>query len=294
MKYKLTPMAEEDFGYIEKKIQEVIQAADPGQIEKKEEEFVLKIENDAGEIIGGCIARLFCSDGGQMVLDTLWVREQHREQGIGSMLLCEAERIARELGCYISCLYTLDFQARGMYEKHGYAAFAVLEDRPRTHEVYAMSKRLDRVARDYVPKNHCADMPYIIKRGNEKDARMIAAGLKKHDDFFAPSLHGRIPLCRKLVDSRGNLVAGVIAGVDGWDGCYIADIYVEELYQKQGLGSFLLAEVEREAKKQGAYILLTNANDDNVGFFIRNGCSVAGVLKDFPKGHCSYELMKRL
>ena len=71
MKYKLTPMAEEDFGYIEKKIQEVIQAADPGQIEKKEEELVLKIENDAGEIIGGCIARLFCSDGGQMVLDTL-------------------------------------------------------------------------------------------------------------------------------------------------------------------------------------------------------------------------------
>ena len=47
--------------------------------------------------------------------------EKYRRQGLGSALIRAAESAAREKGCEIMFLGTFDFQARPLYEKHGFA-----------------------------------------------------------------------------------------------------------------------------------------------------------------------------
>ncbi len=79
-------------------------------------------------------------------LDILWVDEKYGRQGLGSALIREAERSAREKGCYAMTLGTFDFQARPLYEKHGYKVTGNIKDWPRGHENYSMMKRLDQPA----------------------------------------------------------------------------------------------------------------------------------------------------
>ena len=62
-----------------------------------------------------------------MFLDDLWVDERYRHHGIGSILLREVERIAREKGCLVVTHCTASFVARPFYEKHGYTVFTTLK-----------------------------------------------------------------------------------------------------------------------------------------------------------------------
>ncbi|MBR3299421.1 MAG: GNAT family N-acetyltransferase [Clostridia bacterium] len=294
MEYEIKPLTPEDAGYIEDRVNDCVKLSSPMWHTADEEELVLKAENDEGETIGGSILEFGGSVGARVQLSMLWVDERYRGKGLGSMLICESERIARERGCCISSLCTLDFQAPDMYKKHGYSVYAVYEDRPRTHSVYYMSKRIDGDDSVCSSKNGGTEKRFVIKFGSEDDAKIIARGLKRHDDLFAPSLHKTIQLSKKLVDENGRMIAGIVAGVDGWDGCYIANMYVEQAHRDRGLGSHLLHEVEREARENGAYMLIANAFDWNVGFFKKNGCAEAGALKCEPQGPIIYELVKQL
>ena len=231
---------------------------------------------------------------GRAVLAELWVDEHCRRQGLGSMLIRQAERAAREKGCYYMCLGTLDFMARGFYEKHGYTVFTVNKDFPRGHEGWSLSKRIDREIADHVPANNSAVTRFTVRPGSREDEKIIGAGLERYNDPFVPEGHDDIPVSRKLVDQNGRMIAGVIAEVGGWDECDIDGIWVEEPYRNRGLGSYLLREVEREAKEKGAYVLFTYGCDWVTGFFRKNGYTVRGELPDYPRGHCAYELEKRL
>ncbi len=294
MDYEIKLLTSEDIEYIEKRTAEYTRLHSPLEHTEDEEEIVLKAENGAGETIGGSILELGGLTGARMLLSMLWVDERYRRKGLGSMLIRESERIAIERGCAVSCLCTLDFQAPDLYKKHGYSVYAVYEDRPRTHSVYYMSKRLNGNNSVYRSSSSGTEKHFVTKIGNEDDAKIIARGLKLHDDLFAPSLHETIHLNKKLVDENGRMMAGIVAGVDVWDGCYIANMYVEQEYRGLGLGSYLLREVEREACEKGAYMLITNAQNWNVGFFKKNGCAEVGAIKYEPNGHSCYELAKRL
>ena len=69
---------------------------------------------------------------------------------------------------------------------------------------------------------------------------------------------------------------------------------MEEPLRRQGLGTYFLREAEKVAKENGAFMILTNAGDWNVGFFKKNGYLLRGELKDVPKGHNCYELYKTI
>lgn len=293
MEFEIKPLTPEDAEYIEKSVNEYIMLYTPTERAADAEEIVLKAENGDGETIGGSILE-FGGFAARMQISMLWVDEHYRKQGLGSMLIRESERIAKEKGCSIACLCTLDFQAPDLYKKQGYAVYAVYEDRPRTHSVYYMFKRLDGDISSCNSKNNDIKKRFSIKTGNEADAGIIARGLKRHDDLFAPSMHETIRLNKKLVDKNGRLIAGIVAGVDVWDGCYVANLYVEQAYRNRGLGSHLLRQVELEAREKGAYMLVADACDLNVGFFKKNGCVEAGALQNEPNWHISYELTKWL
>ena len=72
MDYKIEDLTREDAAYIAEKIDEIV----PREVGADEEEFVLKIENETGEVIGGCIAQAYEYHWSRLFLDTLWVDER--------------------------------------------------------------------------------------------------------------------------------------------------------------------------------------------------------------------------
>ncbi|WP_232002631.1 GNAT family N-acetyltransferase [Legionella sainthelensi] len=77
-----------------------------------------------------------------LYISVVFVKEQYRNQGLGTILLNEVEKEAKQLGISLIYLDTFDFQAKDFYLKQGYEEFGVLEDCPKSHKRYYMKKVL--------------------------------------------------------------------------------------------------------------------------------------------------------
>ncbi|MCR5809208.1 MAG: GNAT family N-acetyltransferase [Clostridiales bacterium] len=287
MEYIIEDLTKEEAEYIGRKIDEIV----PHEVDADSEEFVLKVENENGEIIGGCIVEAYEYHWSRVLLEELWVDERYRHQGLGSMILREVERIAREKGCRVVTLGTASYMARPFYEKHGYTVFTTLK-KANGYISYSLVKYLDRDTPDYVPTNNSGTR-FKVSYGNEDDADVIQDGLDTYDEAYEPK-YENVGFYKKLVDEDGRFSAGVIADVDKGESGFVEALFVEEPLRLQGLGTCLLKEAEEFAKGNGAYVVLTSAGDWNVDFFKKNGYLIRGELKDVPKGHNCYELYKMI
>lgn len=99
-----------------------------------------KFLNANGEIIAGCVARMYCWN--VLYIDILWVDKNYRNQGLGSKLLEYVEDAAKKKGCYLIHLDTFDFQSKDFYFKHGYEVFGTLKDCPKGHCRYYLKKSI--------------------------------------------------------------------------------------------------------------------------------------------------------
>ena len=284
------PMTEEEKDLIEKKIRAFADSAAPLDPHTEEERLLSKIGD--GTTVGGCTVNVHAR--GRAVLAVLWVEGQHRGHGLGSMLLRAAENAARERDCYYLCLSTEDYMARPFYEKHGYRVFTVHNDLPPGHTCWSLSKRLDKAAPDYIPTDNTGERRYQIKPGSKEDAAYIREEFNRFCVEVVPDRHEYIRLNKKLTDETGGLIAAAVAGIYGDDTAVLPGIWVDERYRGRGIGSYLLGEIEREAKEKGAYVILSYACDWASGFFFKNGFVSCGGLEDYPRGHTAHELEKRL
>ena len=287
MDYRIENLTKEEAVYIGEKINEIV----PHEVDADEAQFVLKVENETGEIIGGCIAEAYEYRWLRMFLDTLWVDERCRHHGIGSLIIREVERIAREKGCRVVTLGTASYMARPFYEKHGYTVFTTLKH-ANGYIDYSLVKYLDRDTPEYVPTEN-SGARFKVSLGSEDDAEVIGNGIQTYSESYEPK-YENVCFYKKLADKDGSFVAGVIADV--YKGAYgfVEALFVEEPLRRQGLGAYLLKEAEEYAKENGAFMVLTNAGDWNVDFFGKNGYLIRGELKDVPKGHNCYELYKKI
>ena len=289
MKYEMTPCADGEAEFIEEQANNAFNAIAQPE-EDAEEEFVYTVTDESGTLLGGCILSMDALRTASIY--DLWVEEAFRRQGMASALMRQAEREAREQGCYLAMIGTFDWQAKSFYDKHGYMLNDTMTDVPKGHEHYFLTKRLDRPSAEYIPSNH---RQYEIRRGDEKDAEILSGKLRDYDSAVAPRVHEYIPLSKKIADENGRIIAGFVGGVDGWNGTDIDALWVEEKYRNQGIGSQLLAALEREVKENGADVMFIEAFDWNVGFFKKNGYErVTGMLEDYPKGHTMYCMQKFL
>lgn len=292
MEYEIKLLTNEDAEYMEERIDEFDDAVlppEPGAPE--DEELILKVADEDGNTIAAFVAMIYT--WGQLDDIAMWVDEAYRRQGLGSMLLREAEHIAKERGCYLSLLETFDFQAKGFCDKHGYSVCAE-QGRSKGPTRYYMCKHLDKDLPDYMPKNNSAQKRFEIRRGTEEDVDLIFENLDEFNDSVVPPLHEYIRLNKKLVDRDGNMIAGIMAGIGGWDDGYVHLLWVDEPYRGQGLASYLLKECEREARENGADVLFVYARDWVADFYVKHGFTEYGAAEDFPKGHRSCRLKKLL
>ena len=290
-KYELKPLEEGDEELIGRKIEEYNYSIAPPAPGASEEDVCLKIADGEGNVIAGCLMGIDAWKTAD--IDVLWVDERCRRQGLGSMLIREAERMARERGCYLSSLGTFDFQAKPLYEKHGYALCGVIENWPKGHANYTLAKRLDRPFREYIPVNNGGAAKYAVQPGGREDRDAIVKGLTDYNASQARDVCEEQTLSKKITDGDGRLIAGCSAEVDTWADAYVS-LWVEEPYRNRGIGSYLLRETEREARERGAYIMLAWAFDWQAEFFKKRGFTVCSAIEDGPKGHRFYGLRKDL
>ena len=288
MKYEILPCSEKDVEFIEEQAKRVFNTIAPPEPGAEEEETTYKVTDGEGTILGGC--SLYIDDRKTACIARLWVEEAHRRQGIASALIRECERSARKRGCWLAFVGTYDFQARPLYEQHGYTVNDTMFGVPRGHAHYMLTKRLDRTTADYIPSR---TGEYEIRPGGEEDAKFLSARLRQHDEAFAPREHPYVSISKKVTDENGRIIAGITGGVDGWNGTEIDGLWVEEPYRRQGIGSRLLRAFEQAAKEIGADIMFIEAYDWDAAFYRKNGYeTVTGVLEDYPKGHTMYCMQK--
>ena len=102
-------------------------------------------------------------------------------------------------------------------------------------------------------------------------------------------------VCKKIVDQEGNIIAGCTGYIYPWGMMYIDDMWVDEKYRHQGLGSQALQAVEKVAEEKGVYLITLGTWDFQARpYYLKHGYEVFSTKKDCPKGHEDYELYKRL
>ena len=75
-------------------------------------------------------------------LQSLWVDESLRGNGLATRLLAAAESEAAARGCRQTVHFTYEFQARGFYERHGYQLIGRVPDFPSGTDVLWFQKDL--------------------------------------------------------------------------------------------------------------------------------------------------------
>lgn len=106
-------------------------------LESEDKLFMIRVKDDSQRLIGGIYANCYWD---ALEIDTLWVADSQRGQGVGAALVQQAEAFAIKHKAGIAFLKTVD--AKNFYEKLGYEVYGVLEDRPKGTLLYHMKKRL--------------------------------------------------------------------------------------------------------------------------------------------------------
>ena len=289
MEHRIIPCAEGDDEFAADKLNAVTASKIEFEDTIGEELAVFKVTDSGGKIIAGCNVLIKCWRVAE--LDILWVEKSCRRQGIGSALIRAAERAAREKGCHSMTLGTFDFQARPLYEKHGFTVCGTIGDCPaKGHTHYDMIKRLDSIS-DEDAAVSCA---VGIQSGDEDDAEYIDDRLVEYNWSQVPAVRDFEWIGRKIQGDNGEPAAAGFAGVNFWNIAFLEMLWVDEPRRSQGIGSRLLSDIEREAKETGAGIVLLDAREWNAEFFKKSGYTVYCTLEDYPKGYSKYKMYKRL
>ena len=107
--------------------------------DKSPKDLGVYVRDSEGNITAGLTG---VTHGNWLLIKYLWVSESRRGQNIGSEILHQAEKTAKERGCKFVFLDTFNFQAPLFYKKHGYQEVFALGEYPLTGKRYYFTKTL--------------------------------------------------------------------------------------------------------------------------------------------------------
>lgn len=141
MGYLIRESTKDDADFIEQRIVEYNESNVPFELTVPFSKINKHVRDEDGNIIAGinCVYYSWRC----LYINALWVKDDLRENGLGSRLLLEIENTAKEHGIHLIHLDTFDFQAKDFYVKHGYEIHGVLDDCPLSHQRFYLKKRID-------------------------------------------------------------------------------------------------------------------------------------------------------
>ncbi|GHV19494.1 N-acetyltransferase [Clostridia bacterium] len=96
------------------------------------------VAQENGKVLGGALCKTIYN---WLYIDTLKVKEEFRGQDIGSKIIAEIEKFAREKGFEGLYVDTFGFQARPFYEKQGFALNGTIEGYPPGSKMFILTKK---------------------------------------------------------------------------------------------------------------------------------------------------------
>jgi ribosomal protein S18 acetylase RimI-like enzyme len=139
-------------------------------------------------------------------------------------------------------------------------------------------------------------MGYVISVEDSLGAaerRAIEDGLTRHA-LPVTGVPGFRPIAVLARDDQAVLVAGV-AGTINWNWLHVSLVWVSEPLRHAGLGTRLMAEIERVAVERGCrHAHLDTFSYQARPFYERLGYRVFGVLDDYPTGQQRFFMEKTL
>jgi GNAT superfamily N-acetyltransferase len=100
---------------------------------------VISVRDARKRLLGGLILASYWRES---FIELLWLSERARGAGLGSTLIREAERRARQRGSRLIHLNTYSFQAPAFYAKQGYRRFGTISGSPQGQKRHFYVKRL--------------------------------------------------------------------------------------------------------------------------------------------------------
>ena len=140
-------------------------------------------------------------------------------------------------------------------------------------------------------------MGFKITDCTGRDIDLIYSGLTESNYRKVPELRqGKyFEINKKIADESGTIIAGCVAEVNHWNALHIDALWVSEEFQKRGLGSRLLKEVEAIAAANGCTLAHLSTFDFQAkDFYLKHGYEIFGILENSPEGHCRYYLKKAI
>ena len=239
-------------------------------------DLCLVIRGADGAVAGGLFGRCYYD---WLFIELIFVPEDRRGQDLGSALLVMAEAQARVWGAVGVWLDTFSFQARGFYERKGYAVFGEISDYPAPHQRFFLRKRLD-------PAGPVAVAHPAIEQVAEPDPTMRGA-IGEPLSLFNDGRLGSGPwpdadLALLLKDADG-AIAGGLWGRSYYHWLFIDLLFVPETARGQGSGATLLRLAEDAARSRGCCgAWLDTFSFQAPDFYPRHGYKPFGRIDDLP------------
>lgn len=101
--------------------------------------FSVFIKNQKQVILGGVSGVIFY---GSLYVDSLWIDKAIRDQGWGTKLMGEAEKIGIERGSKFVTLNTMDWEGLAFYQKLGYSIEFIREGYDENSKMFMLRKNL--------------------------------------------------------------------------------------------------------------------------------------------------------
>ncbi len=135
-----------------------------------------------------------------------------------------------------------------------------------------------------------------IEPCKKENIKKIVDGINEYNLSKVPALSDVwTPLEYIAKNENGIEIAGLLSGINYWNGLEIKILWVKEGYRKIGIGTRILKHVEKIAKEKGATISMLDTFDFQAEeFYLKNDYLTIGEIKNFPNGHRRIYFSKKL
>lgn len=210
------------------------------------------------------------SDKDYIYLDDLSVTEKYRSQGIGSALIREAEKYAREIEIpdIVFHVEKSNTEAFRLYERLGYKIFR--DDGSR----YLMNKSVEiQIKEEYISAEEYIAFLKRTDLGSQYPKERFEERIKKLVKNVSISLIAR---------NEKGLVVGALFGLTDYSyWLYVTDLGVDRDYERQGIATRLMKKAHEIAGGEKDIAIYLVANENAVPFYEKLGMKKADDVMQY-------------